>query len=383
MNIQKLVKNWSKYQRFTNVDLAEEFSVSEATIRRWIKKEKLVRNADPTKELRNELHTTKLRSDNKASKKQLNVAVKQIQALEAEHEIILDIKNHQVKTKAITSKKSSTSESVAFIVVSDTHLEQQVLPDEVNGLNEYNLAIAESRMNNLFLRGHKLITMAQNDSKIDTVVIPILGDMISGNIHEELAEDNLLGPADAVIFAQRLLASGIEEIANDKTIKKIVVRCHTGNHGRMTHERRNGKNENGLSLETILYHWLADYFRNNKKVTVEVPNSAISYLKVYDTNIRMMHGHSIRYSGGIGGPTIPVNKAIARYDQAHQADLTILGHFHTYFDGGRFLINGSSIGTTAYSLSFGHETPKQTFFLITKAFGKARGKSLVAPIWLD
>ena len=383
MSIQKLVKNWNKYQHFTNYDLADEFGVTEATIRRWVKKENLVRNADPSKELRHELHTTSLKSKNLATKKQLREAVKQIQELEEEMGTILSIKDHGIKTHKIVGTNGKKAQSVAFLVVSDCHLEERVLSDEVNGLNEYNLQIAEKRMSNLFVNGHKLIKMAQSGSKLDTVVIPILGDVITNNIHEELAENNLLGPADAVIFASKLLINGIQHIANDRSIKKIIVRCHTGNHGRMTKERRNGKNENGMSLETILYHWIADHFKDNKKIVVEVPDSAISYLEVLGTRIRMMHGHAIRYSGGVGGPTIPVNKAIARYDTARQADLTLLGHFHQFFDGGRFLINGSVIGTTAFSLSFGHEEPKQAFFLITKDGDTNRGKSIVAPIWLD
>jgi hypothetical protein len=41
--------------------------------------------------------------------------------------------------------------------------------------------------------------------KIDTLVFAILGDMISGYIHDELVESNHLSPTQAVLFAQNLL----------------------------------------------------------------------------------------------------------------------------------------------------------------------------------
>lgn len=97
----------------------------------------------------------------------------------------------------------------------------------------------------------------------------------------------------------------------------------------------------------------------------------------------MMHGHSINGGSGVGGISIPINKAIARFDQAQQADVTLLGHFHQLTHGGRFIVNGSLPGVTAYSLKFGFEPPRQAFFTIAHAYGQPRGISMFTPIWVD
>ena len=86
----------------------------------------------------------------------------------------------------------------------------------------------------------------------------------------------------------------------------------------------------------------------------------------------------MRYGGGVGGLTIPVNKAIAQWDKLHQVDLDVFGHFHQFMDGGKFISNGSLIGYNAYAMSIkaGFEPPKQAMFLIDKK----RFKTFVAPI---
>jgi hypothetical protein len=91
----------------------------------------------------------------------------------------------------------------------------------------------------------------------------------------------------------------------------------------------------------------------------------------------------VNYGGGVGGLTIPLNKAIAQWDRAMKADLTLVHHFHQRFDGGHFLVNGSLIGynTYAQAIKAAFEEAQQQFFLI-----HARGggqKSGVFPIWLD
>lgn len=384
MNIDTyLKKHWGDAQHLTNQEIADKFQTSEAAVRRHIKKLNLTRQVNLTERVSHEYATTKLETEKRSVEKKYKEALKRIESLEKERDLIVDTQKTLGRIPTIKSEKSDGGESVAFIVVSDTHVDERVLPEEVNGLNEFNEEIAKERMTNLFVRGHKLIKMAQRDSTINTVVIPILGDIISNRIHDELAETNTLGQSEAITFAYNLLVSGIEYIAKDDTIKKIHVVCHTGNHGRTTNERRNGKNEYDNSVETILYWFIANHFKDSAKVKVEIPKAQLSYMEVLGTTVRFMHGHSVSYSGGIGGLTIPLNKAIARYDVARKADLTVLGHFHQFFDGGRFIVNGSVAGVTAYSLKYGYEPPRQAFFLITKAYGQNRGKSIVAPIWVD
>jgi len=75
----------------------------------------------------------------------------------------------------------------------------------------------------------------------------------------------------------------------------------------------------------------------------------------------------VRFAGGVGGLTIPLNKARWRWNSTpgEAADLDCLGHFHQAFDGGSFVVNGSLIGTSGYARrSFEYQTPEQIGFLV-------------------
>ena len=99
----------------------------------------------------------------------------------------------------------------------------------------------------------------------------------------------------------------------------------SGNHGRTTPKIRVGT-EMDHSFEHDLYISLASN-EHNQNVKWQIVPSHLSYLSLEDFKIRFLHGHSIRYQGGIGGITIPVNKAIAAWDRIEGADLTVFGHW--------------------------------------------------------
>jgi len=162
------------------------------------------------------------------------------------------------------------------------------------------------------------------------------------------------------------------------TKANLTIVCRPGNHSRIT-KRIRYATEDGNALETYLYSHIANLYSMEERVKVVSPPGYHTYIDVYDKVLRFHHGHRIRYLGGVGGITIPVNKRISEWDKGRRADLDVFGHFHQMFDGGKFICNGSLIGTTPFSLGFGYEIPKQTFFVIDKK----RGKTIVAPILLD
>ena len=129
-----------------------------------------------------------------------------------------------------------------------------------------------------------------------------------------------------------------------------------------------------------MYQSLAGHFRNEKRVKILIAEGSHSYIDVYGRNIRFLHGHDVKFNGGSGGLTIPLNKAIGQWDKARPAFLTCLGHFHQKFDGGNFLVNGSLIGYNSFALSIkaSAERAMQTFALIDRD----HGKTIVAPILL-
>jgi hypothetical protein len=130
-----------------------------------------------------------------------------------------------------------------------------------------------------------------------------------------------------------------------------------------------------------MYHNMAMCFENEPRVQFVIGEGYHTYLTIYDKLVRFHHGHAIKYKGGVGGVYIPLNSAITQWNKAKFAYLDVLGHWHQQRDGGNFMINGSIIGYSAYSLFIKaeYEEPKQLFFLIDRD----RGKTIVAPILVN
>jgi len=277
------------------------------------------------------------------------------------------------------SHSNGTGEATAVIVASDWHIEEGVKSETVNGRNQFTLDIARERVDTFFRAALKLLKKEQGAIKIDKVVLALLGDFISGNIHEELLESCSIRPIEAIIKAKDWIASGIKFLLENTEVDITIITA-VGNHTRIT-QKVHIANERGNNLEYFMYHMLADELKNEKRIEFIVEDSYHTYFRVYDTTIRFHHGHAIKYGGGIGGLTIPVNKAIAQWNKTRTADLDVFGHWHQQFDGGSFLCNGSIIGYNAFALFIkaGFEPPKQLFFLIDKK----RGKTLVAPILFE
>ena len=296
-------------------------------------------------------------------------ALKTIEKQESELRSV-NVLKQSVDTFMIEPKVSSgKSEGTVVMVASDWHLEEKV-GAEVGGLNTFNLDIAKARVERFFQAGLRLTNLLAQDIKIDTVILALLGDFITNNIHEECADVSGLQPMHAITLAKGSLISGITFLLENSSVR-LIVPCHSGNHARTTKTTRFSA-ENGHSLEYLMYLSLADYFRNEPRVQFIIPEGVHSYLDVYGTVIRFQHGHAIKYGGGVGGIFIPAFKAIAQWNKGRHADLDVFGHFHQSKDGGNFLCNGSLIGYNAFALSIkaDFETPRQTLFLIDSKRGR-------------
>lgn len=279
------------------------------------------------------------------------------------------IKQIPVSYHEIKPRESSGSEAAAVLVASDWHVEEKVDKGVVNGLNEFNLEIARSRAEFFFRNALRLIEINKKELHIKKAVLALLGDFISGSIHEELMEGNELPPIKALLFAQDLIVSGINYLLKNSDIE-LVIPCHSGNHGRSTQKQRHAT-EAGNSFEYFMYHNIADHFKNEKRVKFVISEGYHSYLKVFNTTIRFHHGHNVKYGGGVGGLFIPAFKAIGQWNKSSWADLDVFGHLHQFRFGGNFICNGSLIGWNPYAISIKaeYEKPMQTFFLVNSQYG--------------
>jgi hypothetical protein len=274
---------------------------------------------------------------------------------------------------AMTVEATKSSQSIAFACASDWHVEETVESKSVNGLNAYSLDVADRRIRDFFSAVVTLTEIERHGTEIDTCVLWLGGDLMSGYIHEELQETNSLSPTETLLWLRERLAGGINLLAG--TFDKVIVATSYGNHGRTTKKPRHATGYRN-SYEWLLYRMMAQ--ESQSGVSWVVADSYFNYLNLYGRTIRLHHGDSLSYQGGIGGLTIPVEKAIASWNKGRVADLDVFGHWHQQQQNPKWVSNGSLIGYNAYALSIkaAYEPAQQTFFLLHRE----RGRTVTTPI---
>lgn len=272
-------------------------------------------------------------------------------------------------------KSSDKHDAVAFAIASDWHVEETVEEKSVNSLNSFNLDIAEKRIENFFRRVVKLTEIQRSGTRVDTLVLALLGDLMTGYIHEELRETNGLSPTETVLWLIERVGSGLQLL--EQNFEQIVIPCSWGNHGRTTIKPRHATGARN-SYEWMLYQILRKQFPH---FDWRIADGYHNYLEVDGRIVRFHHGDGLKYQGGVGGLTIPVEKAIAQWNKAIPAHLDVFGHWHQSQQNPKWISNASLIGHNAYAVSIkaGFEPPTQTYFLMDKK----RGRTITAPVFVD
>jgi len=316
-------------------------------------------------------------------KKQLDSVVKEYQKLSEAYDIALNLKtsNVNVNVPIIDLKSKSPNEATAIVQISDGHFGKVILPSTVNGLNEYNPDIAKKRMDTCASNTMKLIKKERGDVNIENLVLVLGGDFLENSqLHHHSEMTTSMSPMEETLFAREVLHKYIKTVCEYGNFKKIVIACTRGNHARITH-RMIASVDYRMNYETILYSILKDDFRA-ENIEWAIPDSEVAEVDVYGNTLRVVHGHQIKFQGGVGGLTVPLNKYIMRMDQINKAFYNFVHHYHNLsYPTVRTTVNGSIVGYDPYAMSIGctYEPPMQSFQLLDSR----RGMTIKAPIFCD
>jgi len=282
----------------------------------------------------------------------------------------LDAPRPPVAVRVASSRESKAA--CPIILASDWHVEEPVHPAHVNGMNEYSVAIAKRRAARFVEGVLWLLDTHRSGATIDEAVLGLLGDFITGWIHEELKSGNAMSPSEASEVMLDILRWVIGEILKRAKLRRLRVICSRGNHGRITQKTYINAAAR-TSFEWLMYRVLAKFFDGDRRVTFTIEDGYHTYVPVYDKVLRFHHGDAVTYQGGVGGLTIPLRKSIARWNRARRADIDFMGHYHQLLYGGDFVVNGSLIGWNDYAAWIGAspEPPQQAFVLIRPGRGVA------------
>lgn len=328
-------------------------------------------------EIRADTEASRLRNELSTLKAKYKVALEQLEAEKSSANSLKALSGIRARKIKRSRPKGKRPEATAILVLSDWHCEERVDPHTCRQLNEYTLDIADKRIAQLVQRASMLIEHEKGLTDIRRICVAALGDFISGNIHDDLVEVTQLPPHAAARWAGERLGGVIDAM---QEIAPVVVATATGNHGRTTHKPRIAT-ENDHSYEQNMYITLALQERR-KHVEWQIGRGYLNLVNLDGFLLRVSHGHAIRFGGGIGGLTIPANKAIANWNQAQRADLDIFGHWHSFtWLPYRFVANGCLIGHNAFAdhIKAEYQPPSQSLVIIDHEHGRV---TKVLPIFV-
>jgi hypothetical protein len=177
--------------------------------------------------------------------------------------------------------------------------------------------------------------------------------MISGNIHEELAESNDQHPLAAVNDLVDHICAGLEKMADE--FGRVFVPCVVGNHGRTTIKPRM-KGKVFENYEWNLYTQIERHFKNDKRVDVHVASESDVHFQVFNTWFLQTHGDCMGTAGGDGiiGAIGPIMRGMFKIMRAYASinkhiDYFIIGHWHQKLLLPNGLVNNSLKGDDEYA----------------------------------
>ena len=251
-------------------------------------------------------------------------------------------------------------------VLTDTHVGERVSLNQMAGLNDYDLNKFSRRLSGWAIQVLNLATYRRNMCEVNELVVPLLGDIISGDIHEELSRSNVDNCMMQMLSAAHVISQALMYLAPH--FESIRVPCVVGNHGRMT--RKPPMKDKYMDWDYMVYQWIAAFCSKQPNITFQIPKTFAQIIEVCNRKILLFHGDSI--SGGGSSQSIhrmvSAMRGVTQFRQAiettvvkHDGDLAdvftdvMLGHFHrvdTYDIGtGSAWICGTTKGGDEFSLN--------------------------------
>jgi hypothetical protein len=258
---------------------------------------------------------------------------------------------------------SSTEEyrtNTHIMVLSDMHFNSLINHDDVQGQEEYNFKIAESRVDKVI---EACILQKETASNL---VIANLADEIEGIIHNgDLTGE--ISTAESVVQLASILSSKIISLSKAyTTVKYLHV---SSNHPRFTDTPATRKKKYDFSY--ILTHLIKEMCKDYTNVYVDIETDVYKSIPIGDKYIGMFHGDTVRgYNATVKSSVIKVESIFENIFGSKPLHL-ISGHTHSFKVGttssnGMAITSGSMVGVNEYVHASGFipEAPSQVVMCV-------------------
>ena len=277
--------------------------------------------------------------------------------------------------------KKSGSPITAVMQISDSHMGSMQMADEIEGFNEYNPEICERRSLEYVKRFLDWVGMHRSAYTLNECAVLVTGDLISGDIHDELKITNAFPTPVQVVKVAELLTKQIALLAphfHQVTVHFLVE----DNHARLT-KKPQMKEAGYNSLNYVVGKMVEAYLAKHSNVEFKLYPQFEKVVTVSGRQYLISHGHKI--VGWMGIPWYGIERRVSKESMARMQiimnDLNmakqigfhkyIFGHWHTPFESPLYACCGSIQGCDAYDHSQGRfSLPSQSSWMVHSKHGE-------------
>jgi hypothetical protein len=264
------------------------------------------------------------------------------------------------------AKLSKHANQAVVLHLSDLHVGEVVNREEVMGVNEYNLPVAQKRIGRLFNAASILTTSAwpASDAAPSKICVLLGGDLISGHgLHPEHAETDAGTAYQQTKWAAEYIAAGVLRLHLDLAERfgrpvPIEIISVVGNHGRDTFGKPRTKLVTLQSYDTLVSDFVEAALKEHKTIKHYRPRGFDAYFDVVGWPCLLTHGDRMGSGGGAGfiGPLATVIRGHRKIiDTEHRQRRPVYkifsGHFHTSGISSFGFSNGSGVGFGEFAKS--------------------------------
>lgn len=270
----------------------------------------------------------------------------------------------------ISQRQGPTRKSVLGCLISDVHMGEVISAEETSGVNEFNPDICSRRFRRYFEAACAVGTRWAADTDCQGVLLALAGDLISGDIHEELRMTNALTAHEQVAAMVGEVVAAIRVLL--RAFPAVHVVAVPGNHGRTT-PKPTAKLYARASYDMLIASMAQERLSGDKRVTWQMSAATDQITPVFGRTVLTTHGDKIGTGGGQGfaGPVLPIVRGSKKIEAqmagiGRRPDLIQFGHYHTSAHPGMIFANGSVPGYSEYAngLRASVEPPQQWLYLL-------------------
>ena len=267
---------------------------------------------------------------------------------------------------------------------SDLQAGENTNPKHVDGWGRFNYAILSARRREYQRRFLRWVGVQRGGYTISDCTVVALGDMISGDLHEDLVRTNEFPPPMQVVAAAREVAGFVSAMSG--SFRRVTLEwIGASNHGRIT-RKPSMKAAALMNWDYAVCEMAAALLAKHGNVTIRHHIGRSEVLNIEGWKFLASHGDTVRAWMGI--PWYGIERELSREARRHLVrmreqvrreepveggfDYGLGAHWHTPFIGPSFsfIVNGSFTGSTDLDDAVGrHAGPQQVSFLVSPTHG--------------